>query len=141
MALIAAGLAAEGQSRLSPLETVERGYGQLVDRLKMLGAQVEQVEQRVPTTSGLTTLPMAFLGSCDDAREIFRNLVRGQAGARPFLQLVELERDARTQLGSAAHALSPFHVVHTDDDAFGNRRMCAEHFFDFERRDLVRRRS
>jgi UDP-N-acetylglucosamine 1-carboxyvinyltransferase len=49
MALIAAGLAAEGQSRLSPLETVERGYGQLVDRLKLLGAQVEQVEQRVST--------------------------------------------------------------------------------------------
>jgi UDP-N-acetylglucosamine 1-carboxyvinyltransferase len=48
MALIAAGLAAEGQSRLSPLETVERGYGDLVDRLKRLGAQVEQVEQRLP---------------------------------------------------------------------------------------------
>ena len=47
MALIAAGLAAEGQSRLSPVETVERGYGQLVNRLKMLGAQVEQVEQRM----------------------------------------------------------------------------------------------
>jgi UDP-N-acetylglucosamine 1-carboxyvinyltransferase len=47
MALIAAGLAAEGQSRLSPLETVERGYGQLVERLKSLGAQVQQVEQRV----------------------------------------------------------------------------------------------
>ena len=37
MALIAAGLAAEGQSRLSPLETVERGYGHLVDRLKISG--------------------------------------------------------------------------------------------------------
>jgi UDP-N-acetylglucosamine 1-carboxyvinyltransferase len=49
MALIAAGLAAEGQSRLSPLETVERGYGQLVDRLKLLGAQVETVEQRMST--------------------------------------------------------------------------------------------
>lgn len=48
MALIAAGLAAEGQSRLSPVETVERGYGRLVERLKMLGARVEQVEQRVP---------------------------------------------------------------------------------------------
>ena len=47
MALIAAGLAADGQSRLSPLETVERGYGQLVNRLKSLGAQVEQVEQRM----------------------------------------------------------------------------------------------
>jgi UDP-N-acetylglucosamine 1-carboxyvinyltransferase len=48
MALIAAALAAEGESRVSPLETVERGYGQLVERLKMLGAQVSQVEQRVP---------------------------------------------------------------------------------------------
>jgi UDP-N-acetylglucosamine 1-carboxyvinyltransferase len=48
MALIAAALAAEGESRVSPLETVERGYGQLVSRLKLLGAQVEQVEQRLP---------------------------------------------------------------------------------------------
>ena len=43
MALIAAALAAEGESRLSPLETVERGYGHLVDRLKGLGAQVEKL--------------------------------------------------------------------------------------------------
>jgi UDP-N-acetylglucosamine 1-carboxyvinyltransferase len=43
MALIAAALAAEGESRLSPLETVERGYSQLVDRLKKLGAQVERI--------------------------------------------------------------------------------------------------
>jgi UDP-N-acetylglucosamine 1-carboxyvinyltransferase len=43
MALIAAGLAAQGQSRLAPLETVERGYAQVVDRLKQLGAQVERV--------------------------------------------------------------------------------------------------
>ena len=47
MALIAAALAAEGESRLSPLETVERGYGQLVERLKLLGAHVDQVEQRM----------------------------------------------------------------------------------------------
>ena len=39
MALIAAGLAADGQSRLSPLETVERGYGRLVERLQALGAK------------------------------------------------------------------------------------------------------
>jgi UDP-N-acetylglucosamine 1-carboxyvinyltransferase len=44
MALIAAALAAEGESRLSPLETVERGYGQLVERLKGLGANVEKVQ-------------------------------------------------------------------------------------------------
>ena len=49
MALFTAALAAEGESRLSPLETVERGYGQLVARLKTLGAQVEQVEQRMPS--------------------------------------------------------------------------------------------
>ena len=43
MALIAAGLAADGQSRLSPLETVERGYGHLVERLQRLGAQVARL--------------------------------------------------------------------------------------------------
>jgi UDP-N-acetylglucosamine 1-carboxyvinyltransferase len=43
MALIAAGLAAEGQSRLSPLETVERGYGRLVERLQGLGAKVAKI--------------------------------------------------------------------------------------------------
>jgi UDP-N-acetylglucosamine 1-carboxyvinyltransferase len=42
MALIAAALAATGESRLSPLETVERGYGHLVERLRGLGAQVER---------------------------------------------------------------------------------------------------
>ena len=44
MALIAAGLAADGESRLFPLETVERGYGQLVERLRGLGATVERTE-------------------------------------------------------------------------------------------------
>ena len=46
MALIAAALAAEGQSRLAPLETVERGYGRLVERLQGLGASVEKLEGR-----------------------------------------------------------------------------------------------
>jgi len=44
MSLIAAGLAAEGQTRVTPLETVERGYSQLVDRLHALGAKVAKVE-------------------------------------------------------------------------------------------------
>jgi UDP-N-acetylglucosamine 1-carboxyvinyltransferase len=44
MSLIAAGLAADGQTRVTPLETVERGYSQLVDRLKGLGAKVAKVE-------------------------------------------------------------------------------------------------
>jgi len=43
MALIAAALAADGESRLSSLETVERGYGQLLERLKGLGAQVDKI--------------------------------------------------------------------------------------------------
>jgi UDP-N-acetylglucosamine 1-carboxyvinyltransferase len=42
MALIAAALAAEGESRLAPLETVERGYASVVERLKSLGADVER---------------------------------------------------------------------------------------------------
>lgn len=40
MSLIAAGLAADGLTRVVPLETVERGYSQLVDRLIGLGARV-----------------------------------------------------------------------------------------------------
>jgi UDP-N-acetylglucosamine 1-carboxyvinyltransferase len=43
MALIAAALAADGQSRVEPLETVERGYSQLVARLQGLGADVSKV--------------------------------------------------------------------------------------------------
>ncbi len=43
MALIAAALAAEGESRVTPLETVERGYAQLVDRLRALGASVTRL--------------------------------------------------------------------------------------------------
>ncbi len=40
MALIAAALAAQGVSRVAPLETVERGYGRVVEHLRSLGAQV-----------------------------------------------------------------------------------------------------
>jgi len=41
MALIASALAADGVSKVGPLETVERGYADLVERLVLLGAQVE----------------------------------------------------------------------------------------------------
>ena len=41
MALIAAALAATGTSQVHPLETVERGYAHLVERLIGLGARVE----------------------------------------------------------------------------------------------------
>src|SRR5436190_16402767 len=43
MALIAAARAAQGQSRVEPLETVESGYGRLVERLQGLGASVGKV--------------------------------------------------------------------------------------------------
>jgi UDP-N-acetylglucosamine 1-carboxyvinyltransferase len=43
MALTAAALAADGESRLGPLETVERGYANLVENLLSLGAQVSRV--------------------------------------------------------------------------------------------------
>ncbi|MGE5813060.1 MAG: UDP-N-acetylglucosamine 1-carboxyvinyltransferase [Acidobacteriota bacterium] len=42
MALIAAALAAEGESRVAPLEIVERGYADIVERLRSLGADVEE---------------------------------------------------------------------------------------------------
>jgi UDP-N-acetylglucosamine 1-carboxyvinyltransferase len=42
MALIAAALAADGESTVTPLETVERGYASLVERLRSLGATVER---------------------------------------------------------------------------------------------------
>jgi UDP-N-acetylglucosamine 1-carboxyvinyltransferase len=44
MALIAAALAAEGESSLHPLETVERGYAAVVERLQSLGARVAREE-------------------------------------------------------------------------------------------------
>jgi UDP-N-acetylglucosamine 1-carboxyvinyltransferase len=44
MSLIAAGLAADGQTRVKPLETVERGYGHLVERLQGLGARATKLE-------------------------------------------------------------------------------------------------
>jgi UDP-N-acetylglucosamine 1-carboxyvinyltransferase len=43
MALIAAALVAQGESRVEPLETVERGYSRLVERLRGLGAKVAKV--------------------------------------------------------------------------------------------------
>jgi len=42
MAMVVAALAADGESRVEPLETIERGYAQLVDRLQSLGAKVHR---------------------------------------------------------------------------------------------------
>jgi UDP-N-acetylglucosamine 1-carboxyvinyltransferase len=43
MSLIAAALAADGESRVTPLETVERGYSRLVERLQALGGRVTKL--------------------------------------------------------------------------------------------------
>ena len=43
MALVAAALAADGESTVLEIETVERGYSTLVEHLKALGAEVERV--------------------------------------------------------------------------------------------------
>lgn len=45
MSLIAAALSAEGESRVHPLETVERGYPRLIERLRDIGADVEAVPE------------------------------------------------------------------------------------------------
>ena len=45
MSLIAGALVAEGESRVSPLETVERGYSRLVERLQSLGAKVTKLSR------------------------------------------------------------------------------------------------
>jgi UDP-N-acetylglucosamine 1-carboxyvinyltransferase len=61
MALIAAALAAEGESRVTPLETVERGYASLVERLRDL--------RRAGRARGLTQIPppgfFGASGACD----------------------------------------------------------------------------
>jgi len=46
MALIAAALAADGESLVGPLETVERGYSRIIERLQALGGRVEKVDLR-----------------------------------------------------------------------------------------------
>ena len=45
MALAAAALAADGQSRLASLETVERGYANVVEKMRALGAAIERDSQ------------------------------------------------------------------------------------------------
>jgi UDP-N-acetylglucosamine 1-carboxyvinyltransferase len=52
MSLIAAGLACGGQTRVAPLETVERGYSNVVQRLVSLGAQVAKIRIGAASISG-----------------------------------------------------------------------------------------
>jgi UDP-N-acetylglucosamine 1-carboxyvinyltransferase len=48
MALIAAALAAEGESTVLQIETVERGYANVVERLQALGAEVTRTGEQKP---------------------------------------------------------------------------------------------
>ena len=48
MALIAAALAAEGESTVLQIETVERGYANVVERLQALGAEVTRTGEERP---------------------------------------------------------------------------------------------
>src|SRR5262245_5703478 len=76
-------------------------------------------------------------GQLGDAGKTFWNLVGREAGPRPFLEVVELQRYSGPQLRGAAYALAPFHILHADNDSLGNSGVCAPDFFDFQRGNLV----
>ena len=63
MALIAAALAAHGESRVEPLETVERGYAALTSRLQSLGAQVERITADRRSAASAVPPPPASSGA------------------------------------------------------------------------------
>lgn len=44
MALVCAALVAEGESRIENIEIIERGYENILERLKGLGAEIERIE-------------------------------------------------------------------------------------------------
>ena len=44
MAMVIAALAAHGESRISNVYQIERGYENLVERLQSLGAHIKRVE-------------------------------------------------------------------------------------------------
>ncbi len=48
MAILIAALAAEGRSEIGDIHQIDRGYEQIDDRLRALGAQIERVSAEVP---------------------------------------------------------------------------------------------
>jgi len=46
MALVAASLAAEGESVISNIEQIDRGYTRIDERLRKLGARIQRVSQQ-----------------------------------------------------------------------------------------------
>jgi UDP-N-acetylglucosamine 1-carboxyvinyltransferase len=49
MAMLIAALAAEGASEIGNIQQIDRGYEQIDERLRALGAQIERVSAEVPT--------------------------------------------------------------------------------------------
>ncbi len=82
MALIAAALAASGQSRVDQLEVVERGYARLVERLQALGAHVARVMRLNSQVPGSATRFTRFASNAQNREsDGLRNL--GTSTARP----------------------------------------------------------
>jgi UDP-N-acetylglucosamine 1-carboxyvinyltransferase len=48
MAMLIAALAAEGTSHIGNIRQIDRGYEQIDERLRGLGAQIERVSAEVP---------------------------------------------------------------------------------------------
>jgi UDP-N-acetylglucosamine 1-carboxyvinyltransferase len=48
MALLIAALCAEGQSEISNIEQIDRGYEKIESKLQALGAKVERIDERCP---------------------------------------------------------------------------------------------
>jgi UDP-N-acetylglucosamine 1-carboxyvinyltransferase len=55
-ALVVAALAADGRSRVSGVESIDRGYERFADRLRALGASIERSEVSAATSSTTTSL-------------------------------------------------------------------------------------
>jgi UDP-N-acetylglucosamine 1-carboxyvinyltransferase len=49
MALLLAALSARGQTRISNIHQIDKGYERVDEKLRQLGAQVQRVERDEPT--------------------------------------------------------------------------------------------
>ncbi len=85
MALIAAALVADGESTVKEVETVERGYGDLVDALLALGADVRGEAEMVGREAYEGPLTDGHRSSRFNGRRVRRtvNGATAPAGAGP----------------------------------------------------------
>ena len=54
MAMLIAALAADGVSEIGNIRQIDRGYEQIDERLRALGAQIERVSAEIPAVAGLS---------------------------------------------------------------------------------------